>query len=139
MNVPSLFISFNTLFSTTILFSFVCPWSVCLLTLEYFARFSAYVFITNMVGKNFVPTNRLTSSQVTTHEKWQKSIPLICRPLNFGLFMRYIRLCKFTRSWLQLSKKLLTTCLIQNFSFTKHNDRLSALKIPNWYSISRVF
>ena len=74
MNVLSLFISFNTLFFTSILFSSLCPPSFCLLTLEYFAIFSAYVFIINMVGKNFVPTNRLTSSQVPAYEKRQYKV-----------------------------------------------------------------
>ena len=40
VNVPSLFTSFNTFFFASILFM-VC---VCLLTSEYFAIFSAYVF-----------------------------------------------------------------------------------------------
>ena len=48
-SVPSFFISFNTLYFTSILFSSVCPWPVCLLTLEYFAMLT-YVFKTNMVA-----------------------------------------------------------------------------------------
>ena len=35
VNVPSLFISFNTFFFTDISLSSVCSWSVCLLTSEY--------------------------------------------------------------------------------------------------------
>ena len=42
---------------------------ICFLTSEYFVMFLAYVFLTNTVAKIFVPTNRLTSSQVPAHEK----------------------------------------------------------------------
>ena len=45
--------------------------SVSWLQSRYFVMFSAYVFITNMVAKIFVPTNRLTSSQVPANEKRQ--------------------------------------------------------------------
>ena len=38
---------------------------------ESFLMFSAYVFITNMVVKTFVPTNRLTSLQIPAYKKRQ--------------------------------------------------------------------
>ena len=51
VNAPSLFISFNTFFFTSILLSSVCLWSVCLLISGYFAMFLIYIFIRNMVAK----------------------------------------------------------------------------------------
>ena len=42
VNVPSLFISFNTFFCTGILLSSVCPWSVYLLNSEYFVVFGLW-------------------------------------------------------------------------------------------------
>ena len=82
-------ISFNTFFFTSILLSSICPWSVCLLTSEYSVMISAYVFITNMVAKIFfVPTNRLTSSQVLrmksgNKKKWFSSSQRKERKINF--------------------------------------------------------
>ena len=66
VNVPSLFILFNTFFFTSILLSSVCPWSVCLLTSEYFVMFSAYVFITNMVAKISQQTDWLVPRSMRT-------------------------------------------------------------------------
>ena len=59
VNVPSLFISFNTFLFTRILLSSVCLWSACLLTSEYFVMSSAYVFMTNMVAKIFSPDKQI--------------------------------------------------------------------------------
>ena len=59
VNVPSLFISFNIFFFTSILLNSVCPWSVCLLISECFVMFIAYVFIINMVAKIFCPDKQI--------------------------------------------------------------------------------
>ena len=48
MNIPSLFISFNTL-----LFTFHVLSVSVRLSLEYFATFSDYIFITNMADNFF--------------------------------------------------------------------------------------
>ena len=48
--------------------------------------FSAYVFVTNMVVKTFVPTNRLTSSQIPAYKKWQLAMILEDWP---GIFFGY--------------------------------------------------
>ena len=61
----ALFISFNKLLFSSILFSSVCPWSVGLLTHDYFAIFSAYehVYMRSKVNSNrFEVSNRIEMS-----------------------------------------------------------------------------
>ena len=48
--------------------------------------FSAYVFMTNMVANFFVPTNRLTSSQVPAYEKRQFRLMFFPGSFQFVIF-----------------------------------------------------
>ena len=82
--LPSLFISFNTFFFTSILLSSVCPWSVCILIpqsiLVCFGP--SHVFITNMVAKFFLSRQRDWLVPRSLRMKSSNKLYFHCGPLK---------------------------------------------------------
>ena len=87
-------------------------------------------------------------SQKAISSKWQGSLlggsDCVAFPPLKMLFVKNARLhsiCfwKNTEKLLQLSGKLLTTCIIHKFNFTTHNYRMRALQRQIWYKYPGVF